>query len=642
MGSFLHQSPSKRALNANLPYSGPAQTAVHADDAHKLPEFVNDPSPGPGSGMSVLEVLSHLYSSPALQAPDYDLHKGTVPLQHCALALSLNRNPAARQPTPHPTPVFLDPEGTKCFLSLSSAENQLRIQHNHPAQLIKLAYVDHELEKDHTILSQFDTTDFSSGMAHASYLISKKGSLNLPGITTLSKQTAEELLLKDAEEHHCFINTKAFHNHLSHHVLAAYDLGAPAAVLERIYEKEKKLQRPFYLEENHRTDFVVTKDNWTEHLGNRNAYGAYVKFFEEEIKVLGAKNLLETYMLSEDANKDGRRMFVRLASGVSGLHPLIAVGYGLEFGNDELVATGLAQAAVHKDDGHEMLECVNDGPAPGQGISLLEVLSQVYESKALEPLPYDPDKSTFRLQRDALAKSAAACPIVSQFRIPNSPTPTEVSNAIEEIIWVSNLLPFASGKRGRKTRLDFLLMHVLTCSIFLQPLCDALEKPEYQAKFLRAYVAGIIFVMMWRGVPRIDPELAMSPTATPRSPVVNDRGPTAALGDPNDDAAYNPWPAIIEDAQYHADVHLVKAIRGVLYASRRYGHTKAGDIPGAYRDDEKTKEVFRGIGKVDGTLFVRSAGVLMDQLGWMTYGQTKGDWNYVALGWDEAWDALED
>ncbi|PPR00337.1 hypothetical protein CVT24_004358 [Panaeolus cyanescens] len=479
-------------------------------------------------------------------------------------------------------------------------------------------------------------------MAHASYFISKKGSLNLPGITPLSKKTTEDLLLKDAEDHHCFFNTMGFHNHLSHHVLAAYDLGAPAAVLERIYEEEKKHQRPFYLEEKHRTDFVVTKENWTEHLGNENAYGAYVKFFEEEINVLGAKTFLETYMLTEDANKNGRRMFVRFASGASALHPLISVGYGLEFGNNELVVTGLAQAAVHNDDGHEMLECVNHGPAPGQGISLLEVLSRVYESKALEPLPYMPEKMPFPLLRDALAKSAAAGPIVSQFRISNNPTPTEVSNAIEEIIWVSNLLLFASGKRGRKTRLDFFLMHLVTCSVFLQPLCDTLEKPEYQAKLLRAYVAGIILVMMWRGVPRIDPELAMLPTATPRPPVVNGRVRTAALGDPNDDAAYNPWPAIIEDAQYHTDAHLVKAIRGVLYASQRYGHTKAGDVPGAYRDDEKTKEVFSGIGKVDGTVFVRSAGVLMDQLGWMTYGQKMGDWNFVALGWDEAWDTLQD
>lgn len=290
-----------------------------------------------------------------------------------------------------------------------------------------------------------------------------------------------------------------------------------------------------------------------------------------------------------------------------------------------------------------MLECVNQGPAEGQGLSLLEVLSQVYETKSIKPLPYSKDKDPFALLQDALAKNAGIGPIASQFRVSNHPTPDEVDSAIEEIIWVANILLFSSGKRGRKTRLDFFLMHLVTCSVFLKPLCAAVKKPEYQAKLIRAYVAGIIFVMIWRGLPRIDPELAMLPTASPRPPATRDvHARTSATGDPNKDEDYNAWPAIIDDAMYHSDAHLVKAVRGLLYASQRYSHTKAGDVPGAYRDEARTQEVFPEIGKVDGTLFVRSAGVLMDQLGWMSYGQKMGEWNFAPLGWDAAWDAIQD
>lgn len=43
-----------------------------------------------------------------------------------------------------------------------------------------------------------------------------------------------------------------------------------------------------------------------------------------------------------------------------------------------------------------------------------------------------------------------------------------------------------------------------------------------------------------------------------------------------------------------------------------------------------------GIGKVDGTVFVRAAGVMVDTLGWGEGGE-KGEWDRSALGWDEAW-----
>jgi hypothetical protein len=49
-----------------------------------------------------------------------------------------------------------------------------------------------------------------------SYHLGRKGQLNFPGITSASKQIAEELLLKDAEEHHCFFRSAGLHNHLSH------------------------------------------------------------------------------------------------------------------------------------------------------------------------------------------------------------------------------------------------------------------------------------------------------------------------------------------------------------------------------------------------------------------------------------------
>ncbi|PPQ69877.1 hypothetical protein CVT24_003212 [Panaeolus cyanescens] len=492
-------------------------------------------------------------------------------------------------------------------------------------------------------------------MAPVSFTLNKKGTLNLPGITAEAKKTVEQLLLKDVEDHHCFFNASSFHNHLSHHLLAAYDIGTPVGALKKMYDEEAKVQRPRYLQDRDK-NIVVNKDNWIQYLNNNRqvkikttAYGAFVDFFEEEVRAIGASNALEKYIFSEDANKDGRLMFVRFTSGA--LHPFIQIGYGVEFGNDELVVSGMAQAAMHKPTIPDIWEWARTGPpTAGQGLSLLEILREAYDSSALKPGPYDGDKLFNTRMAEALANGGdeAIKKLVAQYHITNNPTSADISKAVEEIIWTATLLMFGSGRPGRKPRLDFFLMHIVTSSIFLKHFAAVLKKPEHQAALIRTFIANLLIIMLSRGRPRIDAGLAMAPNAVPRPPVPsNERPAKTAIGDPNNDADYNPWPALIEGVQYHSDPHVVKAMRTLLFAAQEYGATPAGGIPGAFRSptgeslNEASKihgeETHVGIGKVDGTLFVRSAGVLMDTLGWLNFGQEEGEWDRSALGWDGAW-----
>ncbi len=78
--------------------------------------------------------------------------------------------------------------------------------------------------------------------------------------------------------------------------------------------------------------------------------------------------------------------------------------YGAEFGSDLLIATGLAQTAIHKAGTAELFPYSADPPAvrnepptgpgrqPSNGPSLLEIIRQVCDSEVLAPpLPYNPD-----------------------------------------------------------------------------------------------------------------------------------------------------------------------------------------------------------------------------------------------------------
>ncbi|KAI0372204.1 hypothetical protein BV20DRAFT_1050960 [Pilatotrama ljubarskyi] len=487
----------------------------------------------------------------------------------------------------------------------------------------------------------------------------RQGILNLPGPTYETKGTIERLLEEDRERHHCFWGRIGFHNHLSHHLLAAYDLGAPAALLQKIFDVESK--DPWDLFILNRTgkegaaealEQEVIVENWTTFLGDGKYYPSYLKFFTREVAEHGTGRVLESYIFSPRANGNGAYMLLRFVGGA--LHPLIQMGYAVEFGSDAMVAQALAQTAVHDAFRPELFDLTNAPSSPesltykasdaaqrqpSKGHSLLSILRQAYDSETMKPvMPYD---------RDALlsARLRAACAdgrpeeirrLSALWQIDTRCGQPELDDKVQELLWTATLLLVGSGRRGRKPRLDFFLMHMLNASLFVPSLLAAIPTMESKATLLRSLVPVLLIYLTVRGRPRIDPELVMSYTDTPRPP--NEQLPEpdkSAIGNPRDAVDFNPWPTIIASVVYAPDAHTVKAIRALYYAAQKYGRNPPGSAIGAF--DTEGRETHAGIAKVDGSIFVRAAGVVMDALGWVTHGQKEGSWDRSALGWDDAW-----
>ena len=280
-----------------------------------------------------------------------------------------------------------------------------------------------------------------------------------------------------------------------------------------------------------------------------------------------------------------------------------------------------------------------------QSITLLELVAQVYESKILNPpMPYDPDALLSTRIRLALANGGAEeiHRICSQYGVFGDFKEADLASKVEECIWVSTLLLASTGREGRKPRLDFFLMHLVTSSLFLQPLFSVLKKPAHKAALLNAYIHVLVLTTLTRGRPRINPELLMSYTDIPRPPVsAGDslKPNSTSLGDPRNDTDYNPWPAMIEAVQYHHDSHVSKTLRTLIFASQNYGDKAPGTAIGAFHHRDSGVETHNGTGMMDGTIFVRAAGMVMDNLRWVNYGQKEGSWDRSALGWDAAWDS---
>jgi hypothetical protein len=325
-----------------------------------------------------------------------------------------------------------------------------------------------------------------------------------------------------------------------------------------------------------------------------------------------------------------------------------------------IVAEGLAQTAIHTPTASSAIlieplcprsSSTNPTQPEGQrqpsaGRSVLSVLRAVYECDKLAPvMPYDPNALLSKRVRDLFSVPHAEragelvrlCSLWAP-ALPSSSSPDalaafeqDIASRVEECMQLALLLTFGTGKAGRKPRLDFFLMHTLNSSLFLAPSLAALRQPEHKSTFLQAWLRGVMLYVLLRGRPRIDPELLMSYDAFPQPP----GGPKADK--PSVVEHGNPWPHMLASVLYAPDSHTIKAMRSLVVGEQRYGTTPPGGVIGAYEEDGKT-ETHKGASKLDGTMWVRAAGVLMNTMGWLDHGDKEGDWDRSALGWDAAWD----
>ena len=262
-------------------------------------------------------------------------------------------------------------------------------------------------------------------------------------------------------------------------------------------------------------------------------------------------------------------------------------------------------------------------------------------------MPYDPNALIYARLKAAMAggRPQEINRICSQFYIEEEKGDEELNAKMEECIWVATLLMFGTGREGRKPRLDFFLMHLVTSVFFFQPFFKVLKNVSHKANLLRAFVPGIALVSLIRGRPIIKPDLLMTYTDTPRPPLDASSTPTpdkTCLGNPLNDEDYDPWPALVASCLHAPDSHVLKTMRSLLYAAREYGDVPPGGAIGAFVPGSG-EETHKGTAKLDGTVFVRAAGMLMDYMGWITHGQAaRPDWDRSALGWDEAWDKEDD
>ncbi|EAU82817.2 hypothetical protein CC1G_11334 [Coprinopsis cinerea okayama7 len=423
-------------------------------------------------------------------------------------------------------------------------------------------------------------------------------------------------------------------------VTAAYDLGATADHLQKMYEDEAKSQKSIFREEGDR-EIVVDDGNWVQYLGNTSAYAAFVTFFADRIQKNGVAATLEEYLFSKEANTSEKVMLVRLISGA--VHPFIQLGYALEFGNEAMVAPALAQTAVHTPTGPQIYDFhwgSSGSAASDNQLSIFQLIEEVYAAPELKPGPYEPDALHSARLKGILGKEEVVKKVrelCARFALPTSSESdnvnfdAQVDSTIHDLVLAATLLTFAVSKPNRPPRLDFFLMHLVTSSLFLTPIKGALRREEDKLNLLRAFVPTLVLHVLSRGRPRIDVGVLEGYTGVPRPPVPGDKVRKLGrevIGSPEEDGDYNPWHAMHADVLYHPDTHHVKTFRTLFLANGEYGGRDPVELPAGFRITPSPGSSTKGGVSVDGTVYTRAAGVLMNYMGWVTHGQDpREDWD---------------
>ncbi|KAG0179401.1 hypothetical protein DFQ28_002837 [Apophysomyces sp. BC1034] len=448
--------------------------------------------------------------------------------------------------------------------------------------------------------------------------------LILPGISSKSHRVCEELLVKNNKQFHVFFNDRKFHNHFSHHLLAAYSLGGSSDRLQQIYDKHKEYQRKFpeLLKEK------FDRKNYQNYLGKAEAYGNFLVMFQQEIEAHGPVDTVRRWVWSGD-------LLARTVGGA--YHPLIHIGYGLEFDLPGTVAEGLAMAACTT----LLLDSLIDNLPPPAGVltpihpvtsintgatAALGVISQLStqlsnqlglggylksSASAAEPgsfadnpligivqeIQQDKDFDAAvsfedEIKSTVVFKNTKATEKLKQYaaRWQLLPDKDDLRLRMRELYEAIMVVFGSSGIRDKDVRLDFFLMHALTSVHFVHhylPLVSCTEG----VLLLRSHLVSSLAYYVARGRPILQIDL-----------LLNYQSPNAVEGE------LNPWNSVFDRALKAEEEHVIKTVRACAVGHILYGH----------RCEQDPYE----------NAWLKAAQLALDQ---------DGHWDFAGIGFDEAW-----
>lgn len=355
-------------------------------------------------------------------------------------------------------------------------------------------------------------------------------------------RVASEVLQEDMENHHVFFNDQGFHNHIVHLVLSLFSLGASPDDIRNAYVRNKNYQKPAFPVDKTLVEAMRDTEKFKQGLFKKENYSNYLAFFQEEIDAKGVGAVLKEYVFAGDERAES--MMSRLFGGL--IHPLIHLGFGLEYNQPAIIAQALAQAAVHDDwIGPEYFvpaEKLAGGIGKRGSKSLLQILNEIRADKKLAQSTKFSDGNKIRegplyRARDEMLNYA------SQYTVSEDQIDERIADMINTVSYYTG----AAQRPDKNVKIDFFLIHCVNSSIFFSRIVQ-LPFLDTQSKLRLLEWKGRMDLVMY--VSRGSPELRLDEVT--QYPITND------------------WSGVFSRCNKHPgdDGHLVKLVRALAHGEK--------------------------------------------------------------------------
>lgn len=403
-----------------------------------------------------------------------------------------------------------------------------------------------------------------------------------PVIHSESAETASQVLQENHDKHHLFFNTDGRHNHIAHHIPSIYALGATKAEVQKAYDINKDYQRPLKPANPEIVQDMSDKANFAKYLGQEQYCHDYEVFFQQEIEKKGWQAVLNEHLFSGDDHADA--LFVRLYAGF--LHPLIHLGFGVEFNQPAIIAEALAETAISSDwIGKFLLPAEKVALERKSEKSLFDLIKEIQANEKIKDAPRWEDGNKIR---DGILLRAPdeMIDLAAQWHV----KPDELEKRTAEMINAAAYFTGAAQNPPKQVKFDFYYMHCINCSIFFSTFL----KQDWLS------TGNKVRLLEWKG--RVDLALYASR-----------KSPKLLMSEITDYSPKNPgdgWEQIFKRVNRHEDDgHASKFIRAISHgrqASGPFEEKESWPIQG----DSWFKLAHMVIDSVedDGDHWVRSAG----------------------------------
>ena len=422
-------------------------------------------------------------------------------------------------------------------------------------------------------------------MATASHIelsTNDTGIFHGPVINAESAETASRLLQENHEKYHIFFNADGFHNHIAHHLLSIYALGATKQEIKKAYDTNKEYQRPQNPVEPSIVEDMSDRANFKKYLGQENRFHDYEVFFQKEIEAKGWERVINEHLFAGDEHANA--LLVRMYAGF--LHPIIHLGFGVEFKQPAVIAEALAQAATHSDwIGKLLLPAEKLATKEKSDKILFDLIKEIQANEKIIDAPHWEDGNKVRDGILARAPNEMVS-LTAQWKV----KPEDLGRKTAEMINAAAYFTGAAQNPPKQVKFDFYYMHCINCSIFF----SSFLRQEWLS------TSNKIRLLEWKG--RLD--LAM---------YASRKSPKLLLNEITDYLPKQPtdgWEQIFKRVDRHQDDgHASKFIRALAHgqqASAPYEEKELWPI----RGDSWLKLAHMVIDSVedDGNHWVRSAG----------------------------------